>query len=192
MKHNEFVTSDTHFGHKRIIELADRPFATLEAMDQALIDRWNAKVQKDAVVYHLGDFAFAKPDRAREILAQLNGVIRLVRGNHDDRLVRTRLDRFDWVRPYHEERTDAGTLVVFCHYPFHIWNESHHGSWHLHGHSHARLRDANIRRLDIGVDTHPNYEPYSFAEIEAKMATRLVRTYQQENAEPIAKAEHFV
>lgn len=34
-----FVTSDTHFSHARIIELAGRPFASAAEMDAELIRR---------------------------------------------------------------------------------------------------------------------------------------------------------
>lgn len=37
----DFVTSDTHFSHARIIELADRPFTSVDEMDTELIRRWN-------------------------------------------------------------------------------------------------------------------------------------------------------
>lgn len=40
----DFVTSDTHFNHARIIELAGRPFSTVEEMDAELIRRWNETV----------------------------------------------------------------------------------------------------------------------------------------------------
>ena len=52
-----FVTGDTHFGHRRINELAGRPFATVEEMDAELFRRWNAVVGVDDVVLHLGDLA---------------------------------------------------------------------------------------------------------------------------------------
>ena len=38
----DFVTSDHHFGHARISELAGRPFSTVDEMDSALIERWNS------------------------------------------------------------------------------------------------------------------------------------------------------
>ncbi|QAY60470.1 hypothetical protein ET475_11055 [Microbacterium protaetiae] len=53
----DFVTSDTHFGHARIIELAGRPFSAVEEMDAEMVRRWNDVVSADAVVLHLGDLA---------------------------------------------------------------------------------------------------------------------------------------
>ena len=177
MKSEDFITSDTHFGHANIIKYSNRPFASLEEMDRELIARWNAKVPKNAVVYHLGDFALALPDRVHEILRQLNGRIRLLWGNHDRvlRKDKTLQGYFEWIKDYYESKTPDGTKVIMCHYAFHVWNQHHHGSWNLHGHSHGSLKDEGIRRLDVGVDTHPNYEPYSFAEIEAKMAKKSIR-----------------
>ena len=36
-----FFTSDLHLGHRNIIRLCGRPFASLEEMDETLIRRWN-------------------------------------------------------------------------------------------------------------------------------------------------------
>ena len=53
----KYYTSDLHFGHKNIIKYEDRPFSSIEEMDEALIDKWNKKVKKNDEVYILGDFA---------------------------------------------------------------------------------------------------------------------------------------
>jgi calcineurin-like phosphoesterase family protein len=52
-----WFTSDSHFGHDAIRRLADRPFASLDEMDTALVDRWNGVVRPGDTVWHLGDFA---------------------------------------------------------------------------------------------------------------------------------------
>lgn len=56
----QYVISDTHLMDENLLgmdEFAPRPFATTAAMDQAIIDHWNARVKPTDVVYHLGDIA---------------------------------------------------------------------------------------------------------------------------------------
>jgi len=172
MRPNEFITSDTHFGHKNIIKYSNRPFVDKWEMDKELIRRWNEKVpERGAIVYHLGDFMFGRSGRAHEILNQLNGTIRFMKGNHDKPLEGV-WHRFDWARDYYESRTPDGVKVVMCHYPIASWNGMHRGAWQLHGHCHGTFPDTGVRRIDVGVDTHPNYEPYSYEELVEIMRDR--------------------
>jgi calcineurin-like phosphoesterase family protein len=78
-----YVISDTHFGHKKIIEFekASRPFSTIEEHDRELVARWNAVVKPKDTVWHLGDVYFGKDGHA--VLGSLNGLKKLVLGNHD-------------------------------------------------------------------------------------------------------------
>lgn len=39
-----FFTSDTHFGHAGALALYRRPFASVAAMDAAMVARWNETV----------------------------------------------------------------------------------------------------------------------------------------------------
>ena len=78
-----FVISDTHFGHENIIQYCNRPFKTVEEMDNVLIKNWNETVSNKDVVVHLGDFALCSKKMAREICSQLNGKKILIKGNHD-------------------------------------------------------------------------------------------------------------
>src|ERR1017187_8378616 len=55
-----WFTADQHFGHKRIIELSGRPFGSVEEMNEAVVDRWNAVVAPDDLVWVLGDFALGR------------------------------------------------------------------------------------------------------------------------------------
>jgi len=88
-----WFTSDTHFGHANIIRYSNRPYDTTEEHDEALIANWNFSVQPNDEVYHLGDFSFG--NKAMEILPRLNGIIHLIKGNHDHRLSRAEL-AFVW------------------------------------------------------------------------------------------------
>ena len=78
-----FVTSDTHFNHKNIIEYCNRPFSSVEEMNEALIKNWNSVVSEDDTVFFLGDFCLGNKDEVIKFGTQLKGNKILVMGNHD-------------------------------------------------------------------------------------------------------------
>ena len=147
---NVFFTADTHFGDHRTINISRRPFANTAEMDAAMVERWNAVVGPDDVVWHLGDVA-RRPTDVAELLARLNGSKHLLRGNNDPDAT---LAAHGWasVGDYAEIELD-GRRLVLCHYPFRSWNGQHRGALNLHGHSHGRLKPMP-RQFDVGVDVH--------------------------------------
>lgn len=50
-----YFTADAHFGHANIIKMCSRPFPDVEAMNEALIARWNDRVTGGDTVYIVGD-----------------------------------------------------------------------------------------------------------------------------------------
>ena len=145
-----FVTSDHHFGHAAARGFYRRPFASLAEMDAAMITAWNAVVNPQDEVYHLGDFAVRQPAaRIATLLATLHGRKHLLTGNNDDEAVRTALG---WAsaQPYVELEI-GNTRVVLCHYPFRSWHGMAKGAVNLHGHSHGRLKPVPCQH-DVGVD----------------------------------------
>ena len=101
-----FFTADLHLEHANIIKYANRPFL-LEGdligngelskrvwksqeikekrcswMNETLVNNWNNKVNKEDVVYHVGDFCF-KGNGAFFWEQKLNGTIVHILGNHD-------------------------------------------------------------------------------------------------------------
>jgi calcineurin-like phosphoesterase family protein len=170
----DFFTGDTHFWHRTVLkpEYGNRPFDDVEDMNAYLVHAWNSRVPPDGTVWHFGDVSFGNRTRTRAILEALNGTIHLIRGNHDRDIRGGIAARFASVQDYLEAKTPDGIKVVLCHYAMLTWNRAHHGSWMLHGHSHGNLHDAGIRRLDVGVDTHPEFAPWSFAELCERMDGR--------------------
>jgi len=53
-----YFTSDLHLGHKNIIKLCHRPFASLKEMDETLVSNWNQVVTNGDTVYIIGDLMF--------------------------------------------------------------------------------------------------------------------------------------
>lgn len=176
---NLFFTSDTHFGHRLMVgPRVSRPFADIDEMDAQLIVAWNRVVPFDGTVYHLGDVSFRGATATRAILAQLNGVICLVRGNHDHMSAETK-KRFEWIKDYYEldvELPAGKQRIVMFHFPIRVWHRNHQGSWHVHGHSHGNM-PAIGRMLDVGLDSKgdgiaPHMRPWSFAEVADYMSRR--------------------
>lgn len=165
-----FFTSDTHFGHKSIISLCNRPFIDISEMDAALIKNWNAVVPKDGLVFHLGDVSFRNKADTLEILNSLEGRIILIRGNHDKKFNEAIESRFEEIHNYYELNLD-GVKVVLCHFPIESWNRMAHGAWHLHGHSHGNMKEFGMR-MDIGVDAIKDYTPTSYYRVKGLMKNR--------------------
>ncbi len=164
-----FFTSDTHFGHAGVLGLYKRPFASVAAMDAALVERWNAVVGPGDEVWHLGDFALAGGiARAGTLLAALNGRKHLIAGNNDPERVR-REPGWASVADYGELELD-GVKLVLCHYPFRSWNGMAQGALDLHGHSHGRLAP-QTRQIDVGVDAW-DFKPVTLAALRARRRPR--------------------
>ena len=176
-----WFTSDTHFGHSRIIELCNRPFATVEEMNAALIANWNSVVAPEDTVFHMGDAVMGSFAENVQILGQLNGRIHLVPGNHD------RFSVAYHAKPHQRERfaqmyIDQGVVLMneqewffederpveedfmLSHYPFaderypELCPEDI-GQWLIHGHVHDEWQ-VNGRQINVGVDVW-NYTPVS-------------------------------
>lgn len=151
-----WFTSDLHFGHKNIMKFCpiSRPYCSVEDMDGTIIDEWNARVQPGDDVFFLGDFAFHKATMVEKILQVLNGNIHIIYGNHDQ-VIKLNPNLQEYFASHHEylEIEHEKTKICMFHYPMAVWNKCHHGSIHLHGHSHGE-HDANDQRmLDVGWDT---------------------------------------
>lgn len=172
-----FFTSDHHFGHDNIIKYSNRPYRDISEMNRDLVERWNSVVGDKDVVYHLGDFTLGKLHNAAYYIQQLNGDIRFVHGSHD---------RWDDSKPELYSRSGLrishlGGLyavrgvdelpIVLCHYAMLRWDRSHHGAFHLFGHSHGHLENPAPRSMDVGVDC-TNFYPITFDEVLARIGNQ--------------------
>lgn len=186
-----FFTSDTHFGHTNIIEYCDRPWRGSMEMDEGLIERWNDTVRPEDRVFHMGDFALGlQPDQILGILRRLNGSKFIIPGNHDERTIARRPSffigpgLFENIYLGMREQKVNGQRIIMCHFSMKVWNKSHHGAWHLYGHSHGGLKDdPNSLSMDVGVDAVPGYRPISFDEVAARMARKTFRPLDHHGAD---------
>lgn len=54
----DFWISDLHFGHKSALEFDNRPFKTIEEMDNYMIANWNRVVSDEDTVRIVGDISY--------------------------------------------------------------------------------------------------------------------------------------
>jgi len=152
-------------------------------MNETITERWNDKIKPGDTVYHIGDVLFCDAEKAASMLKRLHGKKFLIYGNHDKTIKHNAELRSLFVKcsDYHEIRVPDSAaprgeqMIVMSHYPFIVWNKSHHGSWMIHGHSHGGLKypfEAKI--LDAGVDAH-NLTPINYDEIKAIMKTKKIQ-----------------
>ena len=155
-----FVTADTHFGHTEAIAQFKRPFASVDAMDEAMIANMNAVVGANDILIHLGDFTGPRDWNGAECkrVAALRDRIacrhlHLVRGNHDPSNEKRFDELFESVSDVISARGISGVdeRIVMFHYPIDQWQGRPNGGFHLHGHVHA-FGSTVARRCDVGVD----------------------------------------
>lgn len=187
-----FFTSDTHFGHENIIKFCNRPFSSLEEMDNTLIDNWNKTVPEDGIVFHLGDFAWGNCKAWEEYRSKLNGKIILIRGNHDFKNgPQTDFEAqklFDYVAQQMHIEIE-GRSIYLNHFPYLCYGGMYRPLdrvvYQLFGHVHsceanttgqdnARLQYLMPSQYDVGVDGN-GFKPVSWNMVNIIIKEQIVK-----------------
>lgn len=157
------ITSDCHFNHENILryEPESRPFASVQEMNEKIIENWNKVVEPQDTVYVLGDMFMGQITEIPPILDRLNGKIILIRGNHDTA---------NRIKLYKERGIEVkdidyisykGRFFILCHFP--IANEEFINMVRndnsevvvLYGHVHSNAPVGYVDGIyHIGMDTN--------------------------------------
>jgi len=157
-----WFTADQHFGHANIIKYCNRPFKDSYEMDKAIIKNYNLLVEKDDIVYFIGDLTLRTiihKQSIRQIVNKLNGKKHLILGNHD------KLNPFDYI--------DIGFISVHTSLEINDFILNHdpadscinrNKTW-LTGHIHELYKEIkNV--INVGVDVW-DFKPVDFNDIKA-------------------------
>jgi calcineurin-like phosphoesterase family protein len=82
-----WLSADLHLGHKRILELAHRPWNNIDKHDNDLIKLACEVVKPSDLYVIVGDLSMAGPESHRKVMryiSRLPGIKVLVLGNHDE------------------------------------------------------------------------------------------------------------
>lgn len=176
-----YFISDTHFDDEKAIEHHQRPFSSVDEMNEALVSNWNEVVDEDDVVYHLGDVAAPRGQRqsggrsTAYWLSQLNGSKMVIQGNHDALsdlegypACTTMTLNVNAVAPLSRDSetkyTTGGGSLYLEHQPVGF------SGWQLHGHTHVSDMElypfVNPARKTVNVSVETiDYEPISLDEV---------------------------
>lgn len=159
-----FYTADQHWHHKNVLNFEDRPWDTLEEMNEGLIEAWNNVVKPNDTVHHLGDFSFGKVEDWRDLLDRLNGKIILYKGNHDASKKIKALQKEGYFRDVHvvgDYMKVHGFQLYLTHYPMDIGNRPR--KYSIHGHIHS-TPSRMLNQINVGVDSAFAQEEGNFGE----------------------------
>lgn len=151
-----FFTSDLHLDHANIIRYCNRPFGSVEEMNEGIIGAINDSVGHKDNLLILGDFCLVKASNALERYSHFRSQIRcknvtLVLGNHDRE---EELSRVFGPCPQIKTLKVDGNYIVCSHYPMRSWDRAAHGSWMLYGHVHNAYRNEDEAGLSTWKDLH--------------------------------------
>lgn len=165
---NHHFTSDLHLGHFNVLRHDQRPWDTIEVHDAALIAMCRPAPEyagKHNELWILGDVA-ARAENVEKLMNSIRkfwSKIHLIRGNHDDRSAWKLRHLFDSANEALYLRVSPKVRLYLSHYAHRTWRNSHHGSYHLHGHSHGALPRLG-RSMDVGVNVN-GYRPVSLERV---------------------------
>jgi len=166
-----WVWSDQHFFHKNIISFSDRPYHTIEEMNEHLIANYNDYVGENDVCIWGGDVGFGGNQAINELLAQCNGYKILIVGNHDFKKKNLRHLDFDEIHlVYTVDYRDVS--LVFTHYPM----ANIPWPWvNIHGHLHLFPYPETDNPLNININCEvQEYKPRLLSEIAKLAALRVI------------------
>ncbi|MGG3801216.1 hypothetical protein [Metabacillus fastidiosus] len=104
-----WIIGNTQLNNTNIILYENRPFATKEEMNEAIIRLWNETVAPEDTIYHLGNVIHGSKVIQEELLKQLNGYKILRVSNYDNR---TTINH--WKNYFDEVYTDDILLDDLC------------------------------------------------------------------------------
>lgn len=147
--------SDPHFSHENMVRA--RGFSCIEEHDNHIIEKWNRKVNKRDIVWLLGDISMEKRS-PYPILGKLNGLIKVVGGNHDR--PQDMRELLKYVHSISGMVKYKGFALTHC--PIHE-SEISRFRGNIHGHVHSKSLP-DYRYFNVSAE-NINYEPISFDEL---------------------------
>jgi calcineurin-like phosphoesterase family protein len=180
-----FFISDTHFNDSRLnLYGRDLVFKDAKEVNNHIIEVWNKTIEKNDLVYHLGDISMDKD--GLEILNQLNGEKVLIKGNYDINIENSGTAKYEIndkiLSKYFTKVVDeleieiGGETVYLNHFPTNAKSDKFNIVGHIHG-----LWKVQRNMINVGVDAW-HFTPVSEDLIKFQM--NGIRKHYDQNCFP--------
>jgi len=156
-----YFVADTHFDDDNLRRYENRPFDTVEEMNEEIIRRWNEVVCDDDEVYLVGDIGNA------EYINRLNGRKYLIKGNHD------KLTNEEYRSIGFAECYDCPIIFndfwMVSHEPMYVNRNMPYANIFGHVHNNPAYVTVSSRSYCVSVD-RTDFRPVAFEQIAAAVA----------------------
>ena len=163
----DFMIADTHFGTDSIRRYENRPFESVQEMDEALIQNWNRVVSEGDTVYVLGDFSSYGKEENKALLKRLKGTKILIMGNHDMGYTQAEWREMGFLECSRWPILYEG-FYLLSHEPLYINRNMPYANVYGHVHNNPSYKDTSSQSVCVSVE-RLQYCPESFETIRAKM-----------------------
>jgi calcineurin-like phosphoesterase family protein len=184
----DYVFSDPHFGHERLMRVGRKEFDTIEQMHQTIVKNYNRAIVDDHTkVYWLGDIG--DKQFIEEFVPKMRGYKILILGNHD---------KFgkSFYHKYFNEVHETGIYwnkrILLSHHPLPVEK----GFINIHGHTHL---------IDVETGQHYNvcverteYKPVAMKKFDKLLGgmevpeRRFMREWYADYQKPVKPREDLV
>ena len=151
-----YFIADMHFDDDSIRRYENRPFDTVQAMNEAIERNWNSVVEEDDEVYVVGDVGNIG------YISRLKGRKYLVKGNHD------RLSNEEYRRAGFEECYDKPIIYedfwIVSHEPLYVSINTPYANIFGHVHNNPQIRTVSARSYCVSAE-RIGFTPISFEDI---------------------------
>jgi len=153
--------SDLHFGHKSMATM--RGFHDEFYHDEHIVEEWNKTVNKHDTTWILGDVTMEKANY--EILNRLNGIKRVILGNHDmgNHAKSTLVNYVNSIHGMVKLRNKKYGNIWLTHCPVHPRELDFRVNLNIHGHVHKNNID-DKRYINVSAEVI-DYKPKTIEEL---------------------------
>jgi calcineurin-like phosphoesterase family protein len=184
----DYVFTDPHFGHEKLMRIHRPEFGTVEEMHERILKNYNDTIiNNDIKVYWLGDLG--NKEFIEELLPKMRGYKILILGNHD-KYAKSFYNKY--FNEVHETGIFWSKRILLSHHPLPV----EEGIINVHGHTH---------QIDIKTGQHFNvcvertdYKPVPMKNFEKALGNipkpnrRFMQEWYKDFQAPVKKREDLV